>query len=203
MTRAGHVAHRVYDPVLRMLHGVNALLIVLLGAGGVAADNLSPGATRAWLHDTHGMLGAALIVGLLCRLAWGWAGPTHARWRDLWHPADWRAHLARGRLFTPPARPGHHPVASLAYLAVYALLAALAASGLSLLASTQGTGPLAAVFAWDARLTTWLADPHRLAGWAVLFFVCVHLTALVLHARLHRVPVAQSMWNGVQYLESK
>ncbi|MCA1924899.1 MAG: cytochrome b/b6 domain-containing protein [Thiobacillus sp.] len=203
MTRAGHVAHRVYDPVLRLLHGVNALLIVLLGVGGVAADSLSPGATRAWLHDTHGILGAALIVGLLGRLVWGWVGPAHARWRDLWHPADWRTELARGRLFTPPRRPGHHPVASLVYLAVYALLGVLAASGLCLLASTQGTGPLAAVCAWDARLTAWLAEPHRLAGWAVLCFVCAHLAALVLHARLHRVPVAQSMWSGVQYLEPK
>lgn len=203
MARAGHVAHRVYDPVLRILHAVNAWLIVLLGAGGVAADNLPPGAARAWLHDTHGILGAALIVGLCCRLVWGWVGPIHARWRDLWHPDAWREQLAPGRLFTAPQRPGHHPVASLAYLAVYGLLAALAASGLVLLATTQGTGPLAPAFAWDARLTTWLADPHRLAGWAVLFFVCVHLTALVLHARLHRVPVAQSMWSGVQYLESK
>lgn len=203
MLRAEPVAHRVYDPVLRLLHGVNALLITLLGLGGVAADTLSPGPVTAWLHATHGLLGAALVVGLLGRLVWGWVGPAHARWRDLWHPGHWRAGLAKGRFFTRPERLGHHPTASLAYLLVYGLLAALAASGLVLLATTQGLGPLATQLAWDARLTDLLRDPHRWAGWAVLGFVFVHLSALVLHARLHRTPVAQSMWTGVQYLESK
>ncbi len=202
MTRADPVAHPVYDPVLRLLHAVNALLIVLLGAGGVAADALSPGATTAWLHRTHGILGAALIVGLLGRLVWGWVGPAHARWRDLWHPARWRADLAKGRLFTRPERAGHHPSASLVYLLVYGLLVGLAGSGLMLLASTQGLGPLAAHLAWDAQLAQLLRDPHRWAAWAVLGFIFVHLLALVLHARVHRVPVAQSMWRGAPTRES-
>ena len=203
MLRAEPVAHHVYDPVLRLLHGVNALLIVLLGMGGVAADILSPGPATAWLHATHGILGAALVAGLLGRLVWGWIGPSHARWGDLWHPAVWRTQFAQGRLFTPPERIGHHPAASLGYLLVYGLLIALAASGLALLASAQGHGPLAAGLGWDAWLSSLLRDPHRWAGWAVLAFVFVHLSALVLHARLHRTPVAQSMWSGVQYLESK
>lgn len=202
MLRAVRVAHQVYDPVLRTLHGMNALLIVLLGVSGVAADWLPPGAVTAWLHRTHGVLGAVLIVGLLGRLMWGWVGPKSARWRDLWHPAVWRRELRRGRVFTLPERAGHHPVASLGYLIVYGLLAALAVSGLALLASTQGLGPLAPSLAWDARLTAWLANPHRIAGWAVLVFVVVHLSALVLHARVHRVPVAQRMWRGEHYLES-
>lgn len=201
MARAEAVAHRVYDPVLRLLHGVNAILIVLLGVGGVAADTLSTGPATAWLHTTHGVLGAALVAGLLARLVWGWVGPTHARWRDLWHPANWRTQLARGRLFTRPERPGHHPTASLFYLLVYGLLALLAASGLALLASTQGLGPLAGPLAWDAYVSSLLRDPHRWAGWVVLGFVFIHLSALVLHARLHRVPLARSMWDGVQILE--
>lgn len=203
MARAAPAAHHVYDPVLRLLHGANAVLIVLLGLGGVVADTLSPGPATAWLHATHGVLGAALVAGLLGRLVWGWVGPADARWRDLWHPTVWRTELAKGRLFTPPQRAGHHPNASLIYLLVYGLLLALAASGLVLLASAQGVGPLAGALAWDARLGSLLRDPHRWAGWAVLGFVFLHLSALVLHARLHRVPVARSMWNDVQILEPK
>lgn len=197
------VAHRVYDPVLRLLHGTNALLILLLAASGLLADGLSPGATTAWLHHWHGVLGSVLIVGLTGRLLWGIVGPRHARWSDFWHPRDWRAQFARGRLFSAPARLGHHPAASLVYLALYALLLGLAATGLLLLASTQGHGPLAAQFGWDAARTALVDAPHRIAGWLVAAFVPAHLLMMVLHARLHRHPVAQSMLNGMQYLESK
>ncbi|MEW6119809.1 MAG: cytochrome b/b6 domain-containing protein [Pseudomonadota bacterium] len=197
------VAHRVYDPVLRLLHGTNALLILLLAASGLVADRLSPGAVTAWLHDWHGVLGGALIVGLAGRLLWGLVGPRHARWSDFWHPTEWRTLLARGHLFRAPERLGHHPVASLVYLALYGLLLGLAASGLLLLASMQVHGPFAARFGGDAALSALLTDPHTLAGWLVAAFVPAHLLMIVLHARLHRHPVAQSMLNGMQYLESK
>lgn len=202
-TQAGRVAHRVYDPVLRLLHAANALLIVGLAASGLVAEGLLPGAATAWLHDWHGVLGSVLIMGLAGRLVWGIVGPRHARWSDFWHPAEWRAQFARGRLFSAPARLGHHPAASPVYLVLYGLLLGLSASGLLLLASTQGHGPFAAAFGSDAALTALLADPHRIAGWLVAAFVPAHLLMMVLHARLHRHPVAQSMLNGIQYLESK
>lgn len=201
MPDAGLIGHRVYDPVLRALHAANALLVSLLAVSGLVAQALEPGALSAWLHAQHGVIGAALVVGLAGRGVWGLVGPPHARWRDLWHPAAWRA-LARGRrLFTPPARRGHHPAASLVYLGVYALLLALAASGLLLLAATAGHGPLAATFGWDAALTARWLDPHRYAGWAVTLFIGGHLAAMLLHAHVHRIPVAQGMLTGVQYLD--
>lgn len=197
------VAQRVYDPVLRTLHGANAMLVVLLAASGLTAEFLPPGRVSAWLHHWHGIFGAMLVVGLAGRLVWGCVGPRHARWRDLWHPALWRTLFAHGRFFTAPDRPGHHPAASLAYLVVYTLLLALSASGLLLLASAQGHGPLQGPTGWDAALTALLREPHRLLGWAVAAFVPAHIAAMVLHARLHRIPVAQGMLTGVQYLESK
>lgn len=201
MRDAGLIGHRVYDPVLRVLHAANALLASLLALSGLVAQQLEPGALSAWLHAQHGVLGAALVVGLAGRGLWGLIGPPHARWGDLWHPAAWRELVRERRLFTPPARRGHHPAASLVTLGVYALLLALAASGLLLLATTAGQGPLAGMFGWDAALTARWLDPHRYAGWAITLFIAGHLAAMVLHARVHRVPVAQGMLTGVQYLD--
>ncbi len=201
--RAGLVAHRVYDPVLRLLHAANALLIVLLAASGLAVDVQEPGAATARLHAWHGILGCALLVSLGGRLAWGLVGPRHARWRDLWHPAAWRSLIAGRTVFTAPSRQGHHPHASLVYLGIYLLLLGLALSGLVLLAGMQGHGPLIATFGFDAEAGTLLKTPHRWAGWAVAAFIPLHLLAMTLHARLHRIPVARGMLTGVQYLEAR
>lgn len=192
--------HRVYDPVLRLLHWFNAVVIVLLLLSGVVAQWIEPGALSGWLHQQHGWLGAGLILGLVGRLVWGLVGSRHARLSDLWHPAAWREAWRARRAFSAPQRPGHHPAASLAYLLLYGLLLVLAISGLMLLAITQGIGPFASWLGWHAAYAAILTLPHQVAGYAVLGFVALHLTALWLHGHFHRVPVAQSMITGVQYL---
>lgn len=192
---------RVYDPVLRLLHWVNAVLISALLISGLGAWALDPGVARGVLHQWHGLLGAALITGLAARAVWGVVGPGHARLIDMWQPATWRR-LKETGLFTH-ARFGHHPTASLAYLLAYGLMIVLSASGLMLLAIRQGSGPLQSWLGWQASLLPlpdWL---HLAAAWGILAFVAIHLAALVLHPLLHRIPVAQAMFTGVQYLPEK
>lgn len=197
------ISHRVYDPVLRLLHGVNAILILLLLASGLWAQAIEPGALSGWLHAQHGWLGAALIVGLAGRLAWGLVGTPHARLSDLWHPAAWQDAWRSRRFFTAPPRLGHHPAASLGYLLLYGVLLALAVSGLLLLAITTGNGPFAPWLGWHAAYAALLRIPHQLAAYGVLAFVALHLAALWLHPRLHRIPVAQGMITGMQYLPAR
>lgn len=200
MANADLKSARVYDPVLRLLHWVNACLIVLLLVSGLVPLYLETGETSAWLHGWHGLFGSALVSALLARLAWGLSGPMHARFTDMWQPGAWRKAIASRRLFEAPVSFGHHPVASLAYLALYGLLAGLALSGLMLLAIKQGLGPLSQWLAWHAAWLEPLAPLHEIAAWSVLGFVTLHLAALVLHPLLHKVPVAQAMISGIQYL---
>ena len=203
MARADRISASVYDPVLRGLHWVNALLISALMISGLVSWYVEAGETTAWLHQWHGWLGSALAVGLFARLAWGLTGPRHARWSDLWQPSAWLASAKSRRLFTTPARFGHHPVASLAYLGLYALLASLIITGLVLLAIKQGQGPLSHWLGWQADYQHLPGLLHEAAAWAVLGFVGLHVAALVLHPLLHHVPVAQAMFTGVQYLPQK
>lgn len=192
--------HRVYDPVLRLLHWVNAVLIVLLLLSGIIAQWVEPGALSGWLHRQHGVLGAALVLGLVGRLVWGLVGTPHARLSDLWHPAVWLDAWRARRFFSAPQRPGHHPAASLAYVLLYGLSLVLAVSGLLLLAVAQGIGPFASWLGWHVAYAGVLTLPHQAAAYAVLAFVVLHLAALWLHGHFHRIPVAQSMITGVQYL---
>jgi Ni/Fe-hydrogenase 1 B-type cytochrome subunit len=200
---ASFSGHRVYDPVLRLLHWFNAGLIVLLLLSGMIAQWVEPGALSGWLHQQHGLLGAGLIVGLVGRLVWGLVGTRHARLSDLWHPAVWLEIGRTRQLFSAPRRPGHHPAASLAYLLLYGLLLVLAISGLLLLAIKQGIGPFAPWFGWHAAHAASLMPWHQIAAYAVLAFVMLHLAALWLHGHFHRIPVAQSMVTGVQYLPAQ
>jgi Ni/Fe-hydrogenase 1 B-type cytochrome subunit len=192
--------HRVYDPVLRLLHWFNAVVIVLLLLSGMIAQWIEPGALSGWLHQQHGWLGAGLVLGLVGRLVWGLVGTNHARLSDLWHPTVWLESWRSRLFFSAPQRPGHHPAASLAYLLLYGLLLVLAISGLMLLAIAQGIGPFAPWLGWHAAYAAILTLPHQVAGYAVLGFVVLHLAALWLHGHFHRIPVAQSMITGVQYL---
>lgn len=202
-TPAALAGHRVYDPVLRLLHWFNASLILLLSITGVVAQWSEPGALSGWLHAQHGRLGAALVVGLVGRLVWGTVGTLHARLSDLWHPADWRAMWATQQFFSAPQRLGHHPAASLAYLILYGLLLTLAVNGLLLLAVTQGHGPFADRLGWHVAYAAPLLIPHQIGAYVVFAFVLVHLAAIWMHTRLHRIPVAQSMITGVQYLPAR
>jgi Ni/Fe-hydrogenase 1 B-type cytochrome subunit len=194
---------RVYDPVLRLLHWYNAVLIVSLLLSGMIAQRVEPGALSGWLHQQHGWLGAGLVLGLIGRLVWGLVGTHHARLSDLWHPAVWLEIWRTRLLFSAPQRPGHHPAASLAYLLLYGLLLVLAISGLLLLAIEQGNGPFVPWFGWHAAYAATLMPSHQVAGYAVLAFVLLHLAALWLHGHFHRIPVAQSMITGVQYLPAQ
>jgi Ni,Fe-hydrogenase I cytochrome b subunit len=193
----------VYDPVLRLLHWSDALLVILLMASGFAAQLLEFGERATDLRHWHGIVGNALAVGLLGRLVWGWVGPEHARWRSMWQPKCWLEVWRTRRPFIAPTRFGHHPVASLAYLAAYGLMGLLVASGLVLLAVKQGHGPLSPWLEWQLALKAPTLLVHQLAAYGLMTFVAAHLTSLVLHHRYHRLPVAQSMITGIQSLPEK
>jgi cytochrome b len=194
---------RVYDPVLRLIHAWNGLLIVLLLASGQLAEFLAYDWPAAGLWRLHLWLGYGLVLGLAARLLWGLAGPEHARWRDLWHPAAWRQAVRQRAGFTAPSRPGHHPLASGVYLLLYAVLLVMAASGLALAAIDQNTGPLYAWLGHDVFSKAFYRTPHEGLQYGILAFVLVHLAALVLHERRHGVPVAQAMVSGYQYFKEK
>jgi len=201
MSQSNTQPRRVYDPLLRLLHATIALSVVALIASSQLAEWFEHGPYETAIWNLHILSGYVLTVALLTRLLWGLVGPASARWRDLWHPALWKASLANLRL--PSAhRVGHDPVASLAYLFAYGVMALMVVTGLGLAASEFQTGPLAAWFGNAGWLEDVLEDPHEAGFVLMLGFVGLHMAALVFH-QVRGERVAQSMVTGKQYLNAE
>lgn len=189
---------RVYDPALRIIHWWNAAAVVALLATAWSSDLFERGPLGRVLWQAHIWLGYALIVGLAARLAWGVIGPRYARFSDLWHPRAWLTAMRLKRAAAAP-RFGHDALASLAYLAVYALLGAMGATGLALAAIEHGAGPLTPLLGDMAWLKGLFKEPHEAIATMLALFVGLHLTMLVVHERRDRNRIARSMLTGIQY----
>jgi cytochrome b len=191
----------VYDPLLRALHWTVVLSILALIGTSQLAEVFEHGPHEARIWDLHIVSGYVLGAALMARLLWGMMGPPSARWRDLWHPAVWKDALKNLRL-PSVHRIGHDPIASLAYLFAYGVMALMLATGLGLAASEFQAGPLAAWLGNADWVEDVMEDPHE-AGFALMLgFIGLHMAALVFH-QLRGERVAQSMVTGKQYIEAK
>jgi Ni/Fe-hydrogenase 1 B-type cytochrome subunit len=102
MERAMLQRHKVYDPVLRIIHGWNALAIFGLLTTAEAAQRTAYTADSESLWRVHLWLGYGLTLGLAVRLVWSVAGPAHARWAEMWRPWEWVSALRSRQWFTAP-----------------------------------------------------------------------------------------------------
>ncbi|MGK2952091.1 MAG: cytochrome b/b6 domain-containing protein [Thiobacillus sp.] len=199
MLHSSTQVRRVYDPLLRLLHWAIALSILALIATSQLAEAFEDGPYENTLWDLHILSGYGMTAALLARLLWALVGPDSARWRDLWHPAVWKDSLKKLRL--PSAhRVGHDPIASLAYLFAYGVMALMVVTGLGLAASEFQTGPLAAWLGNAGWVEDVMEDPHEFGFILLLGFIGLHMAALVFH-QLRGERVAQSMVTGRQYLD--
>lgn len=189
---------KVYDPVLRLLHLVMGVSILGLLLTGKAGEFMEEGSAKGGLWTLHIALGYVLSGTLLTRLAWGLVGPKHARWSDMLHLRTWWETL-RTRMRPSVERFGHDPLASLAYLLFYLLAFGAATTGLGLAALEHNRGPLASWLFDAVWLEEAFEEPHEVAGTLILFFILIHLGALVWHEVREGIPLAQGMVSGFQY----
>jgi Ni/Fe-hydrogenase 1 B-type cytochrome subunit len=197
MSQSNPQARRVYDPLLRLLHATIGVAIIALIVTSQLADWFEHGPYEKTLWNLHILSGYALSAGLLTRILWGLVGPASARWRDLWHPEIWKSSLRNMRL--PSAhRVGHDPIASLAYLFAYGVMALMVVTGMGLAASEFQAGPLAGWLGNASWLEDVLGEPHEAGFVLMLGFIGLHMAALMFH-QLRGERVAQSMLTGKQY----
>lgn len=189
---------KIYDPVLRLIHAWNGLSILVLMATVWLSDLFEKGVGEDTLWQFHIYLGYGLITGLIARLAWGFVGPAHARFSDMWHPATWWKAVATRNLQAPP-RFGHNALASGVYLLVYLLLITMAVTGLGLAAVEHSTGPFNTWFGDMAWLKEAFEEPHEIIYNLLTGFVAVHIAALIWHEWKDKTPLAQAMVTGYQY----
>jgi Ni/Fe-hydrogenase 1 B-type cytochrome subunit len=140
-------------------------------AGVMTSDgNLpgQPGFTMGLVRSIHEIAGFVLIAAVLVRLYWAFAGNRYAHWRALLPvtSAQRRELVEMVRYYAlrrrhPPRAIGHNPLASLAYIGLYAFFLLVIVSGLGL-------------FAWVSRIPAWMT----LFGWTYSAIDIQHLRLL-------------------------
>lgn len=188
----------VFDGLLRFIHWWNALTILLLIATALISEAFEHGPLERTLWQSHVFLGYGLIGGLAARFVWGLVGPQSARLSDLWHPRAWLQAVRTSRL-PMEQRLGHDPLASLAFLLIYAALLIMAGTGLALAAIELDMGPLAAQLGDSAGFKKLLKEPHEFIFNLICIFIVIHIGAVMFHEWRGRVRIARSMLTGYQY----
>ena len=157
----------VWDWPLRVCH---ALLVVCV-AGAWATHY----AGLEWF-DWHRWFGYTSLVLVVFRLAWGFVGPVHARFRSFVRGPRAIARYLRGTgAWRHPA--GHNPLGALSVLALLGVMLVQAATGLFANDDVASTGPFVG---WVSQASSdALTRLHRLNSNVLLALIAFHLLAVV------------------------
>lgn len=142
-------------------------------------------------YEQHQWLGLTVLVLVLTRLTWGFAGSPQARFADFLHgPGTLLAYL-RG---APSPTPGHSPLGALSVVMLWLLLLLQVFTGTVNTDDVLFTGPFRYVF--DTSVADQLASFHETLFWVIVGFVVLHLCAIVYYERIRDQRLLRPMING-------
>ncbi len=150
---------------------------------------------------------AGYVVGgfILIRVAWGFAGTTHARFRDfLYGPRAALSYL--GMLFRGQGRRylGHSPAGGVMVILLLMALAAVTLSGLMVYAYDQQAGPLATFVVspgelpddeFEALEEFW-EEAHEILVNLTLLLIFLHIFGVLLASFMHKENLVRAMVFG-------
>jgi len=192
---------RVWDPFVRIAHGVLAL--------GFAIAWLTEG-KPAWLHEWAGYAVGATVA---LRVAWGFVGPREARFATfVGRPSAALTYLRRLIAFRAPRFLGHSPAGGIMVVALLASLAVTTATGVAYRGASRDRGPLAPLLGAEAarlqaeaaargqapasRPARWLKQVHEGAADITLLLVIAHVGGVALASLAHRENLPRAMLTG-------
>jgi len=173
----------VWDLPVRLTHW-----LLVLALAGSWATHYAGVEWFAW----HRRLGCTVLVLAAFRVAWGFVGTRHARFRSfLRGPRAILAYL-RGTSGVDPA--GHNPLGALGVAALLLLLLAQATTGLFANDEIMNAGPF---YGWiDPGLSNRITSVHRLLSDVLLVFIVLHVLAVAWHVLGRRRPLLRAMFTG-------
>lgn len=188
-TRGQYIAVRIWDLPIRLAHWLLVLLVAVSWFTG-----------KYGALDWHRVSGYAILTLVLFRIYWGFAGSSTARFADfLRGPRAVRGHART--LFGKPGgkTAGHTPIGGWSIVTMLLLL--LVQSGLGLFAvDVDGieSGPLSDLVSFDTG--RYLARWHGRIVNILLFFIFLHLAAILHYAFYKRENLTAAMLTGVKRL---
>ncbi len=208
----------VYEAPVRLWHWANAISIMVLAITGYFIGSPPPSiggeASSAylfgWIRFLHFAAAYVLIVGLLFRVYWAFAGNAHARqiflpplfsrqfWKELMHEVRWYAMVEQ----QPLKYSGHNPLATLVMHFVFVWgIVFMTITGMALYGEGTGMGSwqyelfsswVIPLFGQSQDVHTW----HHLGLWVIVCFVIIHVYAAIREDIMSRQSIMSSMFSG-------
>ena len=188
MPQEARVAVKVWDLPVRLFHWILVLLLVFQYASGKIGGGL-----MAW----HVYSGYGVLVLVVFRILWGFAGSTHARFASFLKGPAAAWHFAK-RLFSRQAVPqvGYNPLGGWMVVALLISLALQAISGLFANDSFGTEGPLAGIV--PLEVSDRLSLFHRGNFKVLLVLASLHVMASLYHWLAMKDDLIVAMFTGVK-----
>lgn len=185
-SRAARPATLIWDLPLRLFHWL--LLLALAGSWITHEAGVK-------YMEWHMRLGYAVIGLLLFRLAWGFVGPRHARFSDfLRGPRAVGAYIRDWLAGRVQVSPGHNPLGGWSVLALLAVVAVQAVTGLFNTDDVLTTGPWHGAVSDDVADTmSWL---HAVNFNLLLALSALHVAAILAYWLRLRMDLLSAMITG-------
>ena len=190
MNEERHVAVRVWDLPVRLVHWALVLLLCFQAASGWIGGRLI---------EWHLLSGYALLVLVLFRVLWGFAGSSSARFARFLAPPG--AALAFGRRLLArraEAHAGHNPLGGWMVLALIAALLVQLGTGLFANDGIATEGPLAILV--SIELSDRVTALHRWNLRILMVLAVVHTAAALYHWLALKENLIGAMFTGVKRL---
>lgn len=194
----------IYDLPTRILHaGIGGASLLLFISAQLAKFFYENGEIRHLFWITHIFIGYLLFAFFALRVVWFFKGPKYSRLSNLIKIREWKK-IITDIFIAKKVKPikwdwGHHPRASIAYLALYFTIAFLIFSGLFLSRIQFDMGPMARKYYDEVILLDTFLESHSIASWFIILFTITHIAALYWHQIKDKVPIFTSMRTGYQY----
>ena len=175
----------VWDRPTRIFHWVLMVLVVVCYLSG-----------RNGRFEIHIPAGQALLVLVIARVVWGFAGSTSSRFRAFVRPVrEIVAYLPTLRRREPDGRAGHNPLGGLSVVAMLLVLVAQASLGLFAV-DVDGLydGPLSFLVSYDAAREA--AELHAMVVDGLLILVGLHIAAVLFHLLYKQENLTRAMLTG-------
>jgi cytochrome b len=192
MNDQARATFRVWDLPTRLFHWSLLLLVAASVATG-EFDSLLGADTLEW----HRRSGLAILALLLFRLAWGFAGGTHARFASFLRGPRAVLGYAKGLFAGAPGAhyAGHNPLGGWSVVAMLAAISVQAGTGLFLVQEDYAfEGPLARHV--SRAVSDALNGIHQANAWILAALVALHVSAIAYYAVAKRQDLVGAMVTG-------
>ena len=180
---------KVWDLPTRLFHWI---LVMLMIAQWLTAENDSTIQYHIWG-------GYTVLVLVLFRVIWGFAGSDTARFRDFIRgPGAALAYVKALLRGETPLYLGHNPMGGWSIVAMLVLLLIQAGTGLFANDDITTEGPL---YGWVSKGTSdWLTTIHKFNFNLLLLVIAVHISAVLFYLFVKRENLIHPMLSGRKHL---